>query len=269
MLPFIFVITNFKEHISTMIPSANNVSDRRALQQEQLCALKEQIEELSQEVKSFQDLAIKITALDRKLSDHIDNENKDVVYIKKQFEEIKLKMKIAEELKEQLNGVRGKIVNIESSIPPRLDTYEKTQADFEQVQKLLLIKHEALEESISMIDAQFNELKTKNEILGAQVNQILSNQDQNSSEHVQIFAGMNEIKPKIDEIWDIMTAWKGFNKMVGWISENAKKITLILALLASLGGTISWMSHYIQSNFIIKSVDAHADQRTQANEHNN
>lgn len=229
-----------------MTTTENN--ERRVVQSEQLINLKKQLDTLTKEVKEFKQIYVKIQELDDKISHHIETEkNIDIPYIKQQFEEIQAKITKIEELKIQMSEVRTKLTLLENSLPVRMDVYEVNQ-------KKLIDKHASMETSMDVMIKQYDELKENHLDLTEKVNELLLAKLENKTEHQVLINQLNDAKPKVDEIYEILLVWKGFSKMISWISENAKKVSAIIALVVSLVGGGSMLVHYVQSNFIIQTI---------------
>lgn len=212
-----------------MPPSSSpTLADRRAIQQEQLVDIKNQIEEL-----------------DHKISGHIDAENNDIEYVKVEFKNITKKV---EDLTHRLEEVKIKVSNIENSLPVRMDKYEKNQ--------------EAADEKLNKLEIHTEQILAHYAHLSENVKELLKYKEQNREEHgimvkalEQNTLSINEdLGPKVNKMFDIITVWEGFSRGVGWIADNAKKISAIILLVGSLLGGMSWTAHYLQSNFIIQEV---------------
>ena len=120
-------------------------------------------------------------------------------------------------IKDQLDVLTEQVDEIDSKLSTHIDS---NKIDMTQTQS-----------SFVEVKAQLTEVKNKvDEIetsLPARI-MIVENNLATIRDH-QI-----TITPKIDDIYDIISVWRGFSRAMGWISDNVKTILVIVSVVGAL-----------------------------------
>lgn len=63
-----------------------------------------------------------------------------------------------------------------------------------------------------------------------------------------------EITPKVNDIYEIISVWRGFSKAMGWIGDNVSKIVWIFTAIAAIGTGGYYIVEYVRGNFKVVPV---------------
>lgn len=117
---------------------------------------------------------------------------------------------------DQLNEIKLKLESVSNQVT-EIDVKLETQINLSEIEHKE-IKHD------------FNELRVKLQEAKSKIDSfdLLPLRISTVEENFAQFKAIQETQtPKVDDMYEIISSWRGFSKVIGWISENVKKITVV------------------------------------------
>ena len=142
------------------------------------------------------------------------------------------------DIKDQLDSLTDQVEEIDSKLSAHIelnkDDVIQTQSSFIQVK-----------EQLTEVKNKVNEIETS---LPARI-LIVEDNLATIREH------QTQITPKVDDIYEIIAAWRGFSKAIGWISENLSRLFWIFTTVATIGTGGYYLVEYFRGRFVITPIE--------------